>query len=76
MKLLLKEWKQTLSEMRQEHPELRLFKIHKVFQMFSALQSEDIETLIQEMLVLFTDVHKTGPGLVKAIKVSTDWQTY
>ena len=76
MKLLFKEWKQTLSEMRLEHPELRLFKIHKVFQMFSALQSEEVETLIQEMLVLFTDVRETGPELVKAIKVSTDCQTY
>ena len=75
MKLLLKEWKDTLHEMRMKHPELRLFKIHKVFQMFSALQSENIETLVQEMLLLFTDEHQTGLGLLQAIKVSIDSTT-
>ena len=75
MKLLLKEWKDTLHEMRIKHPELRLFKIHKVFQMFSALQSENIETLVQEMLLLFTDEHQTGLGLLQAIKVSIDCTT-
>ena len=75
MKLLLKEWKDTLHEMRMKHPELRLFKIHKVFQMFSALQSENIETLVQEMLLLFTGEHQTGPGLLQAIKVSIDCTT-
>ena len=75
MKLILEEWKRTLHEMRQEHPELRLFKIHKVFQMFSALQSENVESLVQEMLLLFTDVHQTGPGLINTIKVSIDCKT-
>ena len=75
MKLLLKGWKDTLHEMRMKHPELRLFKIHKVFQMFSALQSENIETLVQEMLLLFTDEHQTGPGLLQAIQVGIDCTT-
>lgn len=75
MKDILKEWKQTLHEMRQEHPELRLFKIHKVFRMFSALQSENVDSLVQEMLLLFTDVHQTGPKLINTVKVSIDCKT-
>ena len=75
MKHILKEWKQTLHQMRLEHPELLLFKIHKVFQMFIALQSENVETLIKEMLLLFTDVHKTGPELVITIQVSIGLHT-
>ena len=70
MKKFLNEWKQTLHRMRLDHPELCLFKIYKVFQMFRALQSSQIETLTQEMLLLFTDTHKTGLELVKAIQVS------
>lgn len=55
-----------------KHPELHLFKIHKVFKIFSALQSENIETLVQEMLLLFTDVNQTGLGLLQVIQVSID----
>lgn len=75
MKHILKEWKWTLHQMRLKHPELLLFKIHKVFQMFIALQSENVETLIKEMLLLFTDVHKTGLELVITIQVSIGLHT-
>lgn len=70
MKDFLNEWKQTLHKMRLDHPELCLFKIYKVFQMFKALQSKQVEKLTQEMLLLFTDAHQTGLELVKTIQVS------